>query len=213
MTAGNSTPLSDGAAALILASPARANDLGVIPLARVVSSAVFGNDPLLMGIAPAWARPLALRRAALTPRTDRRMGNPRGLQRASPRCTTRAAKPTRRIPSSRRQTHPQRRCRGHRASVRRHRRTLCPDPSRRTTRTTSTLRSHRRVHRLRPRRGNDSGKPTSRLTATVPAARPLSGHRSSEKQTARARLICNPSQDKGVAKYSADARPSNWWCQ
>ena len=67
MTAGNSTPLSDGAAALILASAARADDLGVIPLARVVSSAVYGNDPLLMGIAPAWALPLALRRAGLTP--------------------------------------------------------------------------------------------------------------------------------------------------
>src|SRR4051795_336915 len=67
MTAGNSTPLSDGAAALILASPARADDLGVIPLARVVSSAVYGNDPQLMGIAPAWALPLALRRAGLTP--------------------------------------------------------------------------------------------------------------------------------------------------
>jgi 3-oxo-5,6-didehydrosuberyl-CoA/3-oxoadipyl-CoA thiolase len=67
MTAGNSTPLSDGAAALILACPARADDLGVIPLARVVSSAVYGNDPLLMGIAPAWALPLALRRAGLTP--------------------------------------------------------------------------------------------------------------------------------------------------
>ena len=67
MTAGNSTPLSDGAAALVLASAARADDLGVTPLARVVSSAVYGNDPLLMGIAPAWALPLALRRAGLTP--------------------------------------------------------------------------------------------------------------------------------------------------
>ena len=67
MTAGNSTPLSDGAAALILASPARADDLGVIALARAVSSAVYGNDPLLMGIAPAWALPLALRRAGLSP--------------------------------------------------------------------------------------------------------------------------------------------------
>jgi acetyl-CoA acetyltransferase family protein len=67
MTAGNSTPLSDGAAALILASAARADDLGVTPLARVASSAVYGNDPLLMGIAPAWALPLALRRAGLTP--------------------------------------------------------------------------------------------------------------------------------------------------
>jgi acetyl-CoA acetyltransferase len=67
MTPGNSTPPSDGAAALIPASPARADDLGVIPLARVVSSAVYGNDPQLMGIAPAWALPLALRPAGLTP--------------------------------------------------------------------------------------------------------------------------------------------------
>ncbi|MGV9803858.1 thiolase family protein [Mycobacterium sp. NPDC003449] len=67
MTAGNSTPLSDGAAALLLASGERAADLGVTPLARIVSSAVYGNDPLVMGIAPAWALPLALRRAELTP--------------------------------------------------------------------------------------------------------------------------------------------------
>jgi len=67
MTAGNSTPLSDGAAALILASGERATDLGVVPLARIVSSAVYGNDPLLMGIAPAWALPLALRNAGLAP--------------------------------------------------------------------------------------------------------------------------------------------------
>ena len=101
MTAGNSTPLSDGAAALILASAARADDLGVIPLARVVSSAVYGNDPHLMGIAPGLGATAGAATRGLDPRTDRRMGNPRGLQRASPGCTTRAAQPTRRIPSSR----------------------------------------------------------------------------------------------------------------
>ena len=67
MTAGNSTPLSDGATALVLASGERTSDLGVAPLARIVSSAVYGNDPLVMGIAPAWALPLALRHAGLTP--------------------------------------------------------------------------------------------------------------------------------------------------
>ncbi len=41
--------------------------LGIAPLARVVSSAVYAIDPLIMGLAPAWAIPLALRRAGLTP--------------------------------------------------------------------------------------------------------------------------------------------------
>lgn len=67
MTAGNSTPLTDGASALVLASGERAAELGVEPLARVVSSAVYGIDPLYMGLAPAWALPLAIRRAGLTP--------------------------------------------------------------------------------------------------------------------------------------------------
>ncbi|MFJ4655669.1 thiolase family protein [Nocardia sp. NPDC088792] len=67
MTAGNSTPLTDGASAVVLASGERAAELGVEPLARVVSSAVYGIDPLYMGLAPAWALPLAIRRAGLTP--------------------------------------------------------------------------------------------------------------------------------------------------
>ena len=166
MTAGNSTPLSDGAAAAILASartgrrPRRrpAGPGGVLGRLRQRSTA-DGHRPGLGATAGAATR-------GLDPRTDRRMGNPRGLQRASPGCPTRAAQPTRRIPGSRRQTHPQRGCRGHRASVRRHRRTLRTDPSHRTTRTTSALRRHRGMYRLRPRCGYDSGKPTSRLTAT-----------------------------------------------
>src|SRR5882757_10221736 len=67
MTAANSTPLTDGASAIVLASGERAAELGVEPLARVVSSAVYGIDPLVMGLAPAWALPLAIRRAGLTP--------------------------------------------------------------------------------------------------------------------------------------------------
>ncbi|WP_212806636.1 MULTISPECIES: thiolase family protein [unclassified Mycolicibacterium] len=67
MTAANSTPLTDGASALVLASGERAAELGVKPLARVVSSAVYGIDPLFMGLAPAWALPLAIKRAGLTP--------------------------------------------------------------------------------------------------------------------------------------------------
>jgi 3-oxo-5,6-didehydrosuberyl-CoA/3-oxoadipyl-CoA thiolase len=67
MTAGNSSPLTDGASAIVLASGERAAELGVEPLARVLSSAVYGIDPLVMGLAPAWAMPLAVKRAGLTP--------------------------------------------------------------------------------------------------------------------------------------------------
>lgn len=67
MTAANSTPLTDGAGALLLASGERAAELGVSPLARVAASATVGIDPLIMGLAPAWAIPLALKRAGLSP--------------------------------------------------------------------------------------------------------------------------------------------------
>ena len=67
MTAGNSSPLTDGASAIVIASGEKAAELGVEPLARVVSSAVFALDPLIMGLAPAWAIPLVLKRAGLTP--------------------------------------------------------------------------------------------------------------------------------------------------
>jgi acetyl-CoA acetyltransferase family protein len=67
MTAGNSSPLNDGASAVILASAAAAKELGVEPLARVVASATHALDPQIMGIAPAFAIPKALQRARLTP--------------------------------------------------------------------------------------------------------------------------------------------------
>jgi 3-oxo-5,6-didehydrosuberyl-CoA/3-oxoadipyl-CoA thiolase len=67
MTAANSTPLSDGASAVLIGSKERAAELGVRPLVRMVSSAVYGIDPLIMGLAPAWAMPAAIRRAGLTP--------------------------------------------------------------------------------------------------------------------------------------------------
>ena len=67
MTAGNSSPLNDGASAVLLASAAAAAEVGVEPLARVVSSATFALDPQIMGIAPAYAIPKALLRAGLAP--------------------------------------------------------------------------------------------------------------------------------------------------
>jgi acetyl-CoA acetyltransferase family protein len=67
MTAGNSSPLNDGASAVVLASGEAAKELGVEPLARVVASATHALDPRVMGIAPAFAIPKAIRRAGLTP--------------------------------------------------------------------------------------------------------------------------------------------------
>jgi acetyl-CoA acetyltransferase family protein len=67
MTAGNSSPLNDGASAVVLASGAEAQSLGIEPMARVVASATHALDPQLMGIAPAFAIPKALGRAKLSP--------------------------------------------------------------------------------------------------------------------------------------------------
>lgn len=67
MTAGNSSPLNDGASAVVLASGEAAKELGVEPLARVVASATYALDPRYMGIAPAYAMPKALKRAGLRP--------------------------------------------------------------------------------------------------------------------------------------------------
>ncbi len=67
MTAGNSSPLSDGASAVVLASREAAHSLGVAPLARVVASATHALDPQFMGIAPAFAIAKALERAHLAP--------------------------------------------------------------------------------------------------------------------------------------------------
>jgi acetyl-CoA acetyltransferase family protein len=67
MTAGNSSALTDGASAVVLASEAAAQELGVAPLARVVASATHALDPQFMGIAPAFAMAQALRRARLSP--------------------------------------------------------------------------------------------------------------------------------------------------
>jgi len=69
MTAGNSTPLSDGASAVVVASGRAVSELSLDPLARVVSTATYALDPAFMGIAPAWAIAAALRRAGLAPAT------------------------------------------------------------------------------------------------------------------------------------------------
>jgi acetyl-CoA C-acetyltransferase len=66
VTAGNSCPLNDGAAALVVMSDAKAAALGLMPLARVVSTAVTGLSPEIMGMGPVEASRKALRKAGLT---------------------------------------------------------------------------------------------------------------------------------------------------
>ena len=65
VTAGNSSGINDGAAALLLASEKAVEKLALKPLARVVSMAVSGVDPAIMGIGPVPATQKALQRAGL----------------------------------------------------------------------------------------------------------------------------------------------------
>ncbi|MFM2161175.1 MAG: hypothetical protein RLZZ383_687 [Pseudomonadota bacterium] len=66
VTAGNSSPLNDGAAALLLASPAAASRLGLPVRAEIVASAAVGVDPRFMGFGPVPAVHKALGRAGLS---------------------------------------------------------------------------------------------------------------------------------------------------
>lgn len=66
VTAGNSSSLNDGAAAVLLMSGERARERGLEPLARIVASANAGVDPRIMGIGPVPATRKALARAGLT---------------------------------------------------------------------------------------------------------------------------------------------------
>ncbi|WP_329384706.1 acetyl-CoA C-acetyltransferase [Streptomyces sp. NBC_01351] len=66
VTAGNCCPLNDGAAALVIMSDTKARELGLTPLARIVSTGVTGLSPEIMGLGPVEASKQALKRAGLT---------------------------------------------------------------------------------------------------------------------------------------------------
>jgi acetyl-CoA C-acetyltransferase len=66
VTAGNSCPLNDGAAAVVVMSDARARSLGIAPLARIASSAVSALSPEIMGLGPVDSTRTALTRAGKT---------------------------------------------------------------------------------------------------------------------------------------------------
>jgi acetyl-CoA C-acetyltransferase len=66
VTAGNSCPLNDGAAAAIVMSDTKAAELGLRPRARIVTAATWGNEPEYMGVAPIGAVRKALARAGMS---------------------------------------------------------------------------------------------------------------------------------------------------
>ncbi|MCI3931156.1 acetyl-CoA C-acetyltransferase [Streptomyces sp. AN091965] len=66
VTAGNCCPLNDGAAALVIMSDTKARELGLTPLARIVSTGVSALSPEIMGLGPVEASKQALKRAGLT---------------------------------------------------------------------------------------------------------------------------------------------------
>ena len=66
VTAGNSCPLNDGAAAVLIMSDAKAKELGLQPRARIVTAATFGNEPEYMGVAPIGAIKKVLDRSGMT---------------------------------------------------------------------------------------------------------------------------------------------------
>ena len=66
VTAGNSCPLNDGAAAVIVMSDERAAELGLEPKARIISAATFGNEPEYMGVAPIGAIKKVLDRTGMS---------------------------------------------------------------------------------------------------------------------------------------------------
>jgi acetyl-CoA C-acetyltransferase len=66
VTAGNSCPLNDGAAAVLVMSDSKAAELGLKPRARIITSATAANEPEYMGVAPIWAVKNVLERASMT---------------------------------------------------------------------------------------------------------------------------------------------------
>jgi len=66
VTAGNCCPLNDGAAAVVVMSDARARELGITPLARIVATGVSALSPEIMGLGPVGASNQALARAGMS---------------------------------------------------------------------------------------------------------------------------------------------------
>ena len=100
VTAGNSSGINDGASAVLLVEAERARELGLRPLARVVSTAVAGVDPAIMGVGPVPATRKALDRAGIERRRPRPHRAQRGLRVAVARVHRRARARSRRRSTS-----------------------------------------------------------------------------------------------------------------
>ena len=85
VTAGNACPLNDGAAALVIMSDTKAKDLGLTPLARIVSTGVSGLSPEIMGLGPIEAIKKALRQAGHDDLRHRPLRDQRGVRGAGAR--------------------------------------------------------------------------------------------------------------------------------
>ena len=86
VTAGNASPYSDGAAAVLLMTAERAKELGLKPLARFITFAAAGVDPDIMGVGPIKAVPKALKRAGIDARRrEARSSSTKHLPRRSSR--------------------------------------------------------------------------------------------------------------------------------
>lgn len=66
ITAGNASSLNDGASAMVIMSKVRAEELGLKPLAKILSTATVGVEPRVMGIGPIYAIPKAAKYAGLS---------------------------------------------------------------------------------------------------------------------------------------------------
>ena len=80
VTAGNCCALNDGAAAVVIMSDTKAKELGLTPLARIVSTGVTGLSPEIMGLGPVEATKQALKRANMTHRRHRPGRDQRGVR-------------------------------------------------------------------------------------------------------------------------------------
>jgi acetyl-CoA C-acetyltransferase len=80
VTAGNACPLNDGAAAVLVMSDKKAKELGLTPLARIVSSGVTGINPEIMGLGPVAASPAGARARGPHHQGHRPGGDQRGLR-------------------------------------------------------------------------------------------------------------------------------------
>ncbi len=148
VTAGNSCPLNDGAAAVLMMSDERAKELGLKPRAKVITAATHGNEPELMGVAPIGAIKTVLERADMKIGDVGRRGAERGLRRPGDPDHGRVRHPAREAEHPRRRDRP-------RPPVRHDRRPHHGHPAERDGDRRPPGRHRDHVRRRRPGRGDD----------------------------------------------------------